>query len=64
MVKRIAHNLAVALLFAASVIPVIHGFSTAAKPVLTRQVAGVTGGDPEPPSPGLVGTILQLMGLA
>jgi hypothetical protein len=63
MVKRSAQTFAIALLFAATIVPVVHGFSlgsTSGAPV----VVAVSGPDPEPPSPGMVHSILALLGLA
>lgn len=66
MFKHAVQNLAIALLFAASVIPVIHGFKTHPVPVSKGHVvvAGVSGGDPEPTEPGAVHAILAFLGLA
>jgi hypothetical protein len=65
MFKRAAHILAVTLLFATSVIPVIHGFSVGSNPASSKPaVVAVSGGDPEPTSPNVVHRILALLGLA
>jgi hypothetical protein len=63
MFKKAAQNLAVALLFAASVIPVIHGFHSKPAP-RGHVVVAVSGGDPEPIEPGVARTILAFLGLA
>ena len=67
MFKHLVQNLAIALLFAASVVPVIQGFK--AHPVQAAKghvvvVAGVSGGDPEPTEPGAVHAILAFLWLA
>ena len=65
MFKHVAHNLAIALLFAASIAPVIQAFSPASKLASGGPVVvAVSGSDPEPPSPGVVHTMLALLGLA
>lgn len=65
MFKQAAQTLAVALLFAASVAPVIHGFSTPSTPTpKSHVIVAVSGSDPEPTEPGIVQTILAYMGLA
>jgi tellurite resistance protein len=65
MIKRAAHNVAIALLFAASVIPVLHGFSAHSKPASSKHVVvAISGGDPEPIEPGVTQTILSFLGLA
>jgi hypothetical protein len=65
MFKRAAHTLAIALLFAGSVIPVIHGFSTGSKPASgVPVVVAVSGTDPEPPTPGMMDTILAFLHLS
>jgi hypothetical protein len=63
MFKRCAHTFAIALLFAASIAPVVQGFSFGSKSGAPVVVA-VSGSDPEPPSPDVVHTILALLGLA
>jgi hypothetical protein len=63
MVKRSAQTFAIALLFAATIAPVVHAFSLGSKsgaPV----VLAVSGPDPEPSSPDVVHSILALLGLA
>ena len=65
MFKRSAHAVALALLFAASITPVIHGFSLGSKSASGAPVVvAVSGSDPEPPSPKVVQAILSLLGLA
>jgi hypothetical protein len=65
MVKRSAQTFAIALLFAATVAPVVHGFSLGSKsPSGGHVVVAVSGTDPEPSSPGVVHSILALLGLA
>ena len=65
MFKHAAHSLAIALLFAASVIPVLRGFSSPSKPASRGHVVvAVSGGDPEPIEPGVTHTILAFLGLA
>jgi hypothetical protein len=66
MIKRAAHNVAIALLFAASVIPVLHGFSAHSTPASSKHVVvAISGGDPEPiDPPGAVHKILSFLGLA
>jgi hypothetical protein len=65
MVKRSAQTFAIALLFAATIAPVVHGFSLGSKSVSGAPVVvAVSGPDPEPPSPGVVHSILALLGLA
>jgi hypothetical protein len=65
MLKHLAHTLAIALLFAASIAPVIHTFSLGSKSASGEPVVvAVSGSDPEPPSPGVVHAILALLGLA
>jgi hypothetical protein len=63
MVKRSAQTFAIALLFAATIAPVVHGFSHGSKSGAPVVVA-VSGTDPEPSSPGMVHSILALLGLA
>ena len=63
MVKRSAQSFAIALLFAATIAPVVHGFSLGSKSAVPVAVA-VSGTDPEPSSPGMVHSILALLGLA
>ena len=63
MVKRSAQTFAIALLFAATIAPVVHGFSIGSK-ADAPVVMAVSGPDPEPPSPGVVHSILALLGLA
>jgi hypothetical protein len=63
MVKRSAQTFAIALLFVATIAPVVHGFSLGSKSGAPVVVA-VSGPDPEPPSPGMVHSILALLGLA
>jgi hypothetical protein len=65
MIKRAAHTVAVALLFAASVIPVLHGFSAHSTSTSSKHVVlAISGGDPEPIEPGATYAILSLLGLA
>ena len=65
MVKRSAQTFAVALLFAATIAPVVHAFSLGSKSVPgAPAVVAVFGSDPEPSSPGMVHSILALLGLA
>jgi len=65
MFKQAAQTLAIALLFAASVAPVIHGFSTPSRPTPNGHViVAVSGSDPEPTEPGIVRTILAYLGMA
>ena len=65
MVKRSAQTFALALLFAATIAPVVHGFSLGSKTVSGAPVVvAVSGSDPEPSSPGMVHSILALLGLA
>jgi hypothetical protein len=65
MFKRAAYNVAIALLFAASVIPVLHGFSAHSTPASSKHVVvAVSGGDPEPIEPGVVHKVLSYFGLA
>jgi tellurite resistance protein len=65
MIKRAAHNVAIALLFAASVIPVLHGFSAHSTQASSKHVVvAVSGGDPEPIEPGVAHKILSFLGLA
>jgi tetrahydromethanopterin S-methyltransferase subunit C len=65
MIKRAAHNVAIALLFAASTIPVLHGFSAHSTPASSKHVVvAISGGDPEPIEPGMTHTILAYLGLA
>ena len=63
MVKRSAQSFAIALLFATTIAPVVHGFSLGSKSGAPVVVA-VSGPDPAPPSPGVVHSILALLGLA
>ena len=63
MVKRSGQTFAIALLFAATIAPVVHGFSLGSK-ADDAVVMAVSGPDPEPPSPGVVHSILALLGLA
>jgi hypothetical protein len=66
MIKRAAQNVAIALLFAASVIPVLHGFSAHSTPASSRHVVvAISGGDPEPiDPPRVVHLVLSFLGLA
>jgi hypothetical protein len=66
MFKHAVQNLAIALLFAASVTPVIHGFKTHSVQAGKGHVivAGVSGTDPEPTEPRAVHAILAFLGLA
>jgi hypothetical protein len=65
MFKRTARSLAIALLFAASVIPVKRALNTGSNSASTRHVVvAVSGGDPEPTEPGTVHAILAFLGLA
>jgi hypothetical protein len=66
MIKRAAQNVAIALLFAASVIPVLHGFSAHSTPASSRHVVvAISGGDPEPiDHPRVVHLVLSFLGLA
>jgi len=65
MVKRSAQSFAIALLFATTIAPVVHGFSLGSKTVSGAPVVvAVSGSDPEPSSPGMVHSILALLGLA
>ena len=65
MVKRSGQTFAIALLFAATIAPVVHGFSLGSKTVSGAPVVvAVSGSDPEPSSPGMVHSILALLGLA
>ena len=61
MFKHAARSLAIALLFTASLIPVVHGLSTHSSRV--PVVVAVSGGDPEPTEPG-IHAVLVLLGLA
>ena len=63
MVKRSAQTFAIALLFAATIAPVVRGFSHGSKSGVPVVVA-VSGTDPEPSSPGVVHSILAFLGLA
>jgi hypothetical protein len=61
MFKRAVRNLAIVLLFAASIIPVKRAFT----PGLASRgpvIVAVSGGDPEPP--GVVRSILAFLGLS
>lgn len=74
MFKHAATSVAIALLFTASLNPVIHGFSThPSRSSVAMAVSGgdpeptepgVSGGDPEPTEPGVVQTVLAMLGLA
>jgi hypothetical protein len=65
MVKRSAQTFAIALLFAATIAPVVHGFSLGSRSKsAVPVVVAVSGTDPEPSSPGMVHSILALLGLA
>jgi hypothetical protein len=65
MVKRSAQTFAIALLFAATIAPVVHAFSHGSKSVSGAPVVvAVFGSDPEPSSPDVVHSILALLGLA
>jgi hypothetical protein len=65
MFKRAAHNLAIALLFAASIIPVKRAFTLGFSPASRGPVVvAVSGGDPEPPGPGVVRSILAFLHLS
>jgi hypothetical protein len=65
MVKRSAQTFAIALLFAATIAPVVHGFSLGSKSVSgAHVVVAVSGPDPEPSSPDVVHSMLAWLGLA
>jgi hypothetical protein len=65
MFKRSAHTFAIALLFAASIAPVIHAFNLGSRSASGGPVVvAVSGTDPEPSSPDVVHTILAFLGLA
>ncbi len=65
MVKSFAQTFVIALLFAASIAPAVHAFSHGSKSVSAAPIVlAVSGPDPEPSSPGVVHSILALLGLA
>jgi hypothetical protein len=65
MVKRSAQTFAIALLFAATIAPVVHAFNHGSKSASRGPVVvAVFGSDPEPSSPDLAHSILALLGLA
>jgi hypothetical protein len=64
MVKRSAQTFAIALLFAATIAPVVHAFSLGSKSASAPVVLAVSGPDPEPSSPDVVHSILAMLGLA
>jgi hypothetical protein len=64
MFKRVAHNLAIALMLAISVGPVVRGFNTASNKASGPVVVAVTGTDPEPPYPGVLHSVLAFLNLA
>jgi len=64
MVKRSAQTFAIALLFAATIAPVVHAFNHGSTSASGGPVVAVFGSDPEPSSPDVVHSMLALLGLA